>query len=125
MGSEQMLTYQRQYLNRETLTALVGHCFEETYAYSLALDEKTIQPMKRLEVGKAGSMVLHIGLLSPDMGCNCQEWIRTSHRKLFECASRQCKAAWSKRPAFNLRLRLGQGKGDNQFGLRAMNVSTP
>ena len=78
MGSEQMLTYQRQYLNRETLTALVGHCFEETYDYSLALDEKTITN-ETLEVSKAGGMVLHIGLLSPDMGYNCQEWIRTNH----------------------------------------------
>ncbi len=77
LTADQRLTYQRKHLNAETLFPIVGACVTDAY-YQYG-EMKETQEREILEVGKAGGMVLHIGLLSPDMKYNCQEWIRTNH----------------------------------------------
>ncbi len=77
LTADQRLTYQRKHLNAETLTSIVVAC--ATGAYAHYGEMKETQEREMLEVSKAGAMVLHIGLLSPDMDYNCQEWTRTNH----------------------------------------------
>ena len=74
---DQRLTYQRKHLNAETLTPIVVPCATDAYAHYGEIQET--QEREMLEASKAGAMVLHIGLLSPDMDYNCREWNRTNH----------------------------------------------
>ena len=77
LTADQRLTYQRKHLNAETLTPIVVPCATDAYAHYGEMKET--QEREMLEVSKAGAMVLHSGLLSPDLDYNCQEWTRTNH----------------------------------------------
>ncbi len=77
LTADRRLTYQRKRLNAETLTPIVGPCVTDAYAHYGEIKEA--QEREMLEVGKAGGMALHIGLLSPDLDYNCPEWTRMNH----------------------------------------------
>ncbi len=75
------LDYQLKYLNRDTLGPLIMPCIMDAYAHHGEV--KQTQEYEMLEVAKAGAMVYQIGLLSPDMAYNCQEWTRTNRGNYF------------------------------------------
>ena len=77
MTVDHRLAYQRKYLDRDTLGPLMLPCATDAYAHYGEI--KQAQEQEILEVSKAGGMVFQIGLLSPDMAYNCQEWIRANH----------------------------------------------